>query len=111
VVTTGPRENRKIIAEGRYHFDPETEFPEMAFMVDEEFQGRGVATFLMNYLIEIGKERGAKGFQVDVLATNVPMLRVMDRLPYKLQKSFSNGVVSISWRLEELKETGTPAGQ
>ena len=55
-------------------------------MVDEEFQGRGIATFLVNYMTEIAKERGVKGFQADVLLSNLPMIKVFESVPYVLTK-------------------------
>jgi acyl-CoA hydrolase/GNAT superfamily N-acetyltransferase len=104
VVTIGPRENRQMIAEARYVFEPNSDCPDVAFMVDENYQGRGIATFLLNYLIEIAKERGVKGFSADVLFSNRPMLRVFERLPYVLHKTVSEGVVTMKFRFDELKE-------
>jgi len=105
VVTTGPRENRRIIAEARYVIDPGgVEFPDIAFMVDEEYQRRGIGSALVHYLIEIAKERGIKGFRADVLMTNKPMLRTFERLPYLLRKKLEDGVVSLSFQFDEFKE-------
>ena len=102
VVTTGPRENRKIIAEARYMIEPGEEgYADSAFMVDENYQGRGIATYLLNYLIEIAKERGLKGLKADVLFSNQPMLKVYEKVPYKLHKRFADGVVSLSFRFDE----------
>ena len=57
VVFVGPRENRRIIAESRYMLEPDKEFADVAFMVDEEFHGRGIASFLLKYMIE-SRKRG-----------------------------------------------------
>jgi acyl-CoA hydrolase/GNAT superfamily N-acetyltransferase len=104
VVTVNPYETCRIIAEGRYVFDPSKDTPEVAFMVDEEFQSRGIATFLLGYLIEIGRERGVQGFHADILLSNESMLHVFDKLPYVVHKNVSQGVVSINFRFDELKE-------
>ncbi|MBI5250714.1 MAG: GNAT family N-acetyltransferase [Desulfomonile tiedjei] len=104
VVTIGPRENRQIVAESRYVFEPHSECPDVAFMVDENYQGRGIASFLLNYMIEIAKERAVKGFSADVLFSNRPMLKVFERLPYVLHKTVSEGIVNINFRFNELKE-------
>ena len=105
VVTINPYETCRIIAEGRYVFEPSKDLPEVAFMVDEKFQGRGIATFLLEYLIDIGRERGVQGFQADILLSNESMLHVFDKLPYVVHKNVSQGVVSIHFRFDELKET------
>lgn len=104
VITIGPRENRRIIAESRYLVEPGNEFPETAFMVDEEFQGRGIGTFLVNYMTEIAKERGIKGFQADVLLSNLPMIKVFESVPYVLTKHVAEGVVTVKWRFDQPKQ-------
>ncbi|MEW6141088.1 MAG: GNAT family N-acetyltransferase [Thermodesulfobacteriota bacterium] len=103
VVTIGPRENRRIIAEGRYLVDPTSEYPEVAFMVAEEFQGRGIASFLLEYMTEIAKEQGYEGFRADVLMSNSPMIRVIEGGPYVVHKRVSDGVLTLTWRFDELK--------
>jgi GNAT superfamily N-acetyltransferase len=104
VVTLGPRENRKIIAEARYMVEPGEGFADSAFMVDENYQGRGIASYLLNYLIEIAQEKGLKGFKADVLFSNQPMLRVYEKVPYKISKRFSDGIVSLSFRFDTFKD-------
>ncbi len=104
VVTINPYETCRIIAEGRYVFEQSKDLAEIAFMVDEQFQGRGIATFLLNYLIEIGRERGVKGFRADVLVSNESMLHIFDKLPYTVHKSVSHGTVSMEFGFDELKE-------
>ena len=105
VVAIGPRENRKIIAESRYMLEPDKEFADVAFMVDEEFHGRGIATFLLKYMIEIAVERGVKGFKADILESNSPMIAVFDKLPYEQHRRAEGGEVSLSFRFDELKKT------
>lgn len=105
VVTIGPRENRKMIAEARYMVEPGGEsFADSAFMVDESYQGRGIASYLLNYLIEIAKERGIKGFKADVLFSNQPMLKVYEKVPYKIHKRFADGIVSLTFAFDEYKD-------
>ncbi len=104
VVTIGPRENRKMIAEARYMVEPGEGFADSAFMVDESYQGRGIASYLLNYLIEIAKERGIKGFKADVLFSNQPMLKVYEKVPYKIHKHFADGIVSLTFAFDEYKD-------
>ena len=74
-----------------------------AFMVAEEFQGRGIASFLLEYMTEIAKEHGYQGFRADVLVSNSPMIRVIERGPYVVRKQVSDGVLTLTWRFDELK--------
>ncbi|MCX5862767.1 MAG: GNAT family N-acetyltransferase [Deltaproteobacteria bacterium] len=105
VVTVGPRENLRFIAESRYLLQPDKELADVSFMVDEQFHGYGIATFLLNYMIEIAKERGVKGFTADVLASNLSMIKVFDKVPYVQHKKFGQGIISLVFRFDELKKT------
>ncbi|MDQ1240295.1 MAG: hypothetical protein QG577_2481 [Thermodesulfobacteriota bacterium] len=106
VVTTGPRENRSMIAEARYMLIQGGDSADTAFMVDEHYQGKGIATFLLHYLIEIAKERNVRGFRADVLLDNQPMLRVYDSVPYVIHKTIDSGVVELRFRFDEPKMSG-----
>ena len=61
-----------IIAEARYVKLPDPPYADTAFVVDEEYRGKGLATFLLNNLIRIARERGFKGLNADVLRTTNP---------------------------------------
>jgi len=74
-------------------------------MVDEHYQGKGVATFLLHYLIEIARERNVGGFRADVLLDNQPMLRVYDSVPYVIHKTIDSGIVELRFRFDEPKMT------
>ena len=52
---------------------------DVAFIVDEEYQGRGIATILLKQLISLARKEGLKGFTADVLSTNKPMLKVFEK--------------------------------
>jgi GNAT superfamily N-acetyltransferase len=68
-----------IIAEARYAKDEENAYGDMAFVVEEKYQGRGVATYLYEMLIRLAKERGLKGFTAEVLQTNTTMMKVFEK--------------------------------
>jgi len=83
VALVGEADQEKIIAEARYVKDEQSAFGEVAFVVDESYQGLGVATHLYEMLIRLAKDRGLKGFTAEVLQTNKGMMRVFEgsRLP------------------------------
>ncbi|MBW1764368.1 MAG: GNAT family N-acetyltransferase [Deltaproteobacteria bacterium] len=90
----------KIVAEGRYAEYPDGTNHDMAFLVDEEFQGKGIATFMLNYLIKIAQERGVKALSASVLAQNDGMLKVFNRATVKPKKSRQHGIVELDFNLE-----------
>ena len=103
VVTIGPRENRKIIAEARYMINPGDPYPEAAFMVHEDYRGRGIASALLHYLIDVAKERGIGGFRAEVLMSNRSMMKVFERLPYVLHKRLEENMLLLQFQFDQLK--------
>jgi len=61
----------RIIAEARYIKIPGNPLAEVVFVVDENYQHLGVATFLYRMLIRLARERGVRGFVAEVLYSNI----------------------------------------
>lgn len=89
----------RIVAEARYAAYPDNEAYEMAFLVDEEFQGKGLATFLANYLVKIAKERGIKKLCASVLTENRKMLSVFEKLTVKAEKHYDGDTIELEFFL------------
>ncbi|HEU0203137.1 MAG TPA: GNAT family N-acetyltransferase [Burkholderiaceae bacterium] len=66
-----------IIGEGRYVARGQT--AEIAFTVEEDWQGRGIAGRLLRHLARIARNHGVVQFEADVLRENAPMLAVFRR--------------------------------
>ena len=82
----------EIIAEGRYSLHPDNSLADTAFVIDEKFTGRGIASFLLEMLIRYSRERGITGFSADVLSDNKAMLKVFERLPFVVHSKLEYGV-------------------
>jgi len=85
-----------VIAEARYVRLKNKPFADVAFVVDEKYQGKGIATFIFLLLIEIAKEKGIKGFTADVLASNKPMMRVFEKSPYPVEAHVESGIYELT---------------
>ncbi|MCB1857651.1 MAG: GNAT family N-acetyltransferase [Gammaproteobacteria bacterium] len=69
----------EIEAVGRYYFIDSHNSAEAAFVVREIHQGKGMATTLLNHMIEIARARGLRVMNAYVRAENKPMLKVFER--------------------------------
>jgi acyl-CoA hydrolase len=76
----------------RYDVDPATGLGDIAFVVRDDWQRRGVGTVLLRRMGEIGRARGLAGFEADVLANNMPMLSVFHRSGLELHSTLEDGV-------------------
>jgi len=52
---------------------------DVGFVVEEKYQGLGIATYLYEMLIRLAKERGLKGFTAEVLQTNKAMMKAFEK--------------------------------
>lgn len=80
-----------IMAEARYVKHVDSNFADVAFVVDENYQGRGIASFLFALLIRLAKERGIQGLTADVLTTNKGMMKVFERSGLPVKASLEGG--------------------
>jgi acyl-CoA hydrolase/GNAT superfamily N-acetyltransferase len=88
--------NEKIIAEARYVRTKLDAFADTAFIVDEEYQGKGIASYLFELLIRVAREEGIKGFTADVLATNKSMLKVFEKSPFPVKTVLTRGIYELT---------------
>jgi len=68
-----------IIAEARFIKDQKRPLADVAFVVDEQYQGVGIATYLYKMLIRLAKDLGIQGLTADVLASNKGMMKVFEK--------------------------------
>ncbi len=86
----------KIIAEARYVITPYRPFADVAFIVDEEYSGKGIGTYLFTRLIQIAKERGINGFSADVLASNKAMMKIFEKSIYPIKATLESGAYELT---------------
>lgn len=83
-----------IIGGGQYvMYDPPNveRSAEVAFTVEEDYQGKGIASRILKHLIHIAREKGLSQFEADVLTENSAMLAVFARSGLPLKKSLDGG--------------------
>lgn len=79
VATVPEAHGEEIIAIGRYYLDEKTNLAEIAFVVRDEWQNKGIGTALFRHLSLIARRNGIAGFTAEVLKTNRAMLRVINK--------------------------------
>ena len=83
-----------IIAVGRYYLDPRTNRAEVAFVVRDEWQGRGIGKFLFKHLTTIAKRHGITGFTAEVLRNNKRMQAVFNNSDLRVRSKLSDDIYS-----------------
>jgi acyl-CoA synthetase (NDP forming)/RimJ/RimL family protein N-acetyltransferase len=95
VVTIGP----DIVAVGRYDSLDDVE-AEVAFLVEDAHQGRGIGQLLLEHLAQAGRERGVGKFVAEVLPENVRMIQVFREMGYHVEGGYEDGVMHLVFPIE-----------
>ncbi|MGW4467012.1 bifunctional acetate--CoA ligase family protein/GNAT family N-acetyltransferase [Micromonospora sp. NPDC004704] len=94
VVVAGER----ILAVGRFdRLGPGATDAEVAFVVEDAHQGRGIGPVLLEHLAEAARREGISRFVAEVLPSNATMLRVFADFGYLVQRQYADGVVHLSF--------------
>jgi acyl-CoA hydrolase/GNAT superfamily N-acetyltransferase len=95
VVGTIPEAHgEQIVAVGTYYLNEKTNLAEVAFVVRDGWQGKGLGTFVFQHLIKIAKRNGIAGFTAEVLRENERMQAVFNHSGLKVQSHLEEGVYS-----------------
>ncbi|TDF52003.1 GNAT family N-acetyltransferase [Streptomyces sp. WAC05374] len=73
---------------------------EVAFLVQDAHQGRGVASALLEHIAAVARERGIRRFAAEVLPANNKMIKVFTDAGYTQKRSFEDGAVRLHLDLE-----------
>jgi len=86
----------ELIAAGTYHRDPDhADAAEIALLVEDSQQGRGVGSILLEHLAAAAQERGIRRFAAAVLSQNTKMLRLLVDSGYTVHREYDSGVVDL----------------
>ncbi|MFW6114842.1 MAG: N-acetyltransferase family protein [Thermodesulfobacteriota bacterium] len=90
------KEGRKeIVAVARYQRLPREDSAEVAFLVEESFQNKGIGTKLLEQLTTAAKKNGISTFEADVLAENEETIKVFTDYGFHVKRDFHGG----EWRI------------
>ncbi len=95
----GPAGEEELVAIAQYFLDPRTMAAEIAFIVQDEWQDKGMGSLLMRRLAKIAAERGVKRFDASVLPENKAMLAVFQNSGYPVKTEFDGDSYSIEIEL------------
>ncbi|MFX4293460.1 GNAT family N-acetyltransferase [Streptomyces bohaiensis] len=73
---------------------------EVAFLVEDAHQGRGLASAMLEHIAACARERGIRRFAAEVLPANSKMIKVFTDAGYSQRRSFTDGSVHLTLDLE-----------
>ncbi|MEU8637381.1 GNAT family N-acetyltransferase [Amycolatopsis sp. NPDC048633] len=94
-----------IVAVGRYERLDHGPSAEVAFVVSDAHQGRGVGSILLEHLAAAAAECGLRRFVAEVLAENAAMVRVFRDAGYQVSREFEEGVLHLEFDIDPTEES------
>ncbi len=97
----------RMIAVGRYDAIPDKDHPddrprsaEVAFLVEDEHHGRGIAQLLLEHLAQAARERGLERFTAEVLPDNNRMIQTFRAAGYHVVSGYEEGVLTLEFPID-----------
>jgi GNAT superfamily N-acetyltransferase len=102
LVTVGAGADEIVIGSGRYVASAAGgagRTAEVAFIVEEDYHGLGIAGRLLAHLIDCARQQGIVALEADVLSENRAMLSVFARSGLPMQQRRDGGVMHVTLSL------------
>jgi acyl-CoA synthetase (NDP forming)/RimJ/RimL family protein N-acetyltransferase len=74
---------------------------EVAFMVDDQHQGKGIATLMLEHLAAVARANGIERFTAQTLGDNRRMLSVFAKAGWPVHRRFESGVIDVDFPLAD----------
>jgi RimJ/RimL family protein N-acetyltransferase len=100
VAVTGEVGFEKIIGLGEYVLEKGT-VAEIAFSISRQWQGKGIASVLLEKITEAARENGFTSLVAYTLSTNTGMIKLFRKLPYKVEIIYEEGMLVLKCNFEE----------
>ncbi|MHA1424475.1 MAG: GNAT family N-acetyltransferase [Candidatus Helarchaeota archaeon] len=81
----------RIVGIGHYIVTDNPQTAEMAVVMHDEWQRKGIGTHFLKYLISIAKEKGIRHITATVLLENYKILKTIEKLGFKFTKKLEEG--------------------
>lgn len=96
ILAVTEEENREtVVGMGQYYIEESSLTAEVAFVVKDDYQNRGIGAELLSYLTLLAKKNGLHGFTAEVLADNKQMLLLFAKMGFRIDRRLDSGVYEL----------------
>lgn len=107
VLTDGKAIDAPVVADARFVREAGLSVAEVAFIVGDQYQGRGIGTFLFEALAVAARSEGIRRFTARVLADNLPMRTILNRYGAQWHRD-EQGVVTTAFDVPLVRDLALP---
>ena len=91
----------EMVGLGEFALLPHGHVAEIALVVRDDYQGRGIGTELLAYLAFLARKQGLMGFTAEVLVDNKPVLHLLEKMGFDIEKRKEAGVYEMKIAFRE----------
>lgn len=88
-------EKEVVVGIGQYIIEEAKHTAEVALVVRDDFQNKGIGGEMLFYLAHLAIKQGLLGFTAEVMTNNVPMLRLLKKMSFDTEMLCREGVYSL----------------
>jgi ribosomal protein S18 acetylase RimI-like enzyme len=92
------KDKEMVVGLGQYELNADMHTAEVALLVRDNCQGKGVGSELLSYLTYLAKKQGLLGFSAEVLVDNRPIIRLFEKQGFDSEKRREEGVYEMRLR-------------
>jgi acyl-CoA hydrolase/GNAT superfamily N-acetyltransferase len=95
------KDKETIVGLGQYEVNRDMHTVEVAIVVRDEYQGKGVGKEILSYLTYLARRQGLLAFTAEVLVENKPMITLFEKMGFDIEKRREEGVYEMRLRFRE----------
>ena len=95
----------EIVGVGRYDRIHDSGVAEVAFVIEDRHQGRGLGSILLEHLAAAARERGLLRFEAEVLTENSRMMSVFQDAGYRIEREIEGGSARLTFAIEPTEQS------
>ena len=95
----------QIVGVAHYYYNPANHLAEVSFLVRDDWQSKGLGTYLLDILTDIARKRGIRGFEARVLTHNQHMLTVFYNSGFQVTTKKEDDTYLISYSFKDTVST------
>jgi len=96
------REKETVVGVGQYSLNRDMHTAEVALVVSDDHQEKGIGSELLHYLTYLCKRQGLLGFSAEVLSRNRSMLSLFEKMGFDIEKRREEGVYELKMTFREV---------
>ena len=92
----------KLVGVGQYGIGEISHTAEVAFVVRDDYQNKGIGTELLSYLTLLARRQGLLGFTAEVLVENKPMLHLFEKMGFDIEREADDEVYGLKMMFRDI---------